>query len=99
MQQEKDETIRDYFSRMEKLAKEMKNNGDKIMEKDVIEKIMRTLTSLFDYVVTVIEESRDLDSMTLNDLQALLESHEMWMNKRSPRTMDQALKATTSRTQ
>ena len=99
MQQEKDETIRDYFSRMEKLVNEMKNNGDKITEKDVIEKIMRTLTSRFDYVVTAIEESRDLNSMTLNDLQASLESREMWMNERSPSKPNEALKAATNRAQ
>ena len=57
------------------------------------------LTNRFYYVVTTIEESRELDSMTLNDLQASLESHEMWMNERSPSTPSETLKATTNRTQ
>ena len=69
------------------------------MEKDVVEKIFHMLTSRFDYVVTTIEESRDLDSMTLNDLQASLESREMWMNERSPNTPNEALKAATNRAQ
>ncbi|KAK3001571.1 hypothetical protein RJ639_022117 [Escallonia herrerae] len=90
MEQGKEENICDYFSRREKLVNEMKNNGDGITEKDVLEKIMRTLSSRFDYMVTAIEESK---VMTLNDLQASLESREMWMNKRSQSSMEKMLKA------
>ncbi|KAK3002299.1 hypothetical protein RJ639_021616 [Escallonia herrerae] len=68
--EQKEENIHDYFSRIEKLVNEMKNNGDEITDKDVLEKIMRTMSSQFDYVVTAIEESKDLNTMTLNDLQA-----------------------------
>ncbi|KAK3000000.1 hypothetical protein RJ639_023060 [Escallonia herrerae] len=93
MEQGKEENIRDYFSRIEKLVSEMKNNGDEITEKDVLEKIMGTLSSRFDYVVTAIAESKDLTTMTLNDLQALLESREMWINERSQSSKEQALKA------
>ncbi|KAK3003167.1 hypothetical protein RJ639_019852 [Escallonia herrerae] len=92
MEQGKEENVRDYFSRIEKLVNEMKNNGDEITEKDVLKKIMRTQSSRFDYVVTAIEESKDLNTMTFNDLQASLESREMWMNERSQSSMEQALK-------
>ncbi|KAK3024000.1 hypothetical protein RJ639_045020 [Escallonia herrerae] len=93
MEQGKEEKIHDYFSRIEKLVNEMKNNGDEITEKVVLEKIMRTLSSRFDYVVIDIEESKDLTTMTLNDLRVSLESREMWMNERSQSSMEQALKA------
>ncbi|XP_057444758.1 uncharacterized protein LOC130737003 [Lotus japonicus] len=73
MEQGRDESIRDYFSRMDKLVNEMKSNGDDIKEKDVVDKIMRTLSTRFDYVVAAIEEAKDLTKMTLNDLQASLE--------------------------
>ena len=55
---------------MDKLVNDMKSNGDKITKKEVMEKIMHTLTSKFDYVVTTIEISKDLDKMILHDLQA-----------------------------
>ena len=58
-----------------------------------MEKILWTLTSKFDYVVTAIEESKDLDKMTLNDLQASLESCEIRMNERHGGSDEQALKA------
>ena len=96
MEQGREESIRDYFSRMDKLVNEMKNNGDDIKEKEVMEKIMRTLSTRFDYVVAAIEEAKDLSTMTLNDLQASLESREMRMNERSSGTVEQALKAQTN---
>lgn len=71
----------------------MKNNGDNITEKEVMEKIMYTLTSRFDFVVAAIEESKNLSKITLNDLQASLESREMRMSERSNDTIKQALKA------
>src|ERR1044072_738491 len=93
MEQGRDESICDYFSRIDKLVNEMKSNGDDVKEREVVEKIMRTLSTRFDYVVAVIEEAKDLSTMTLNDLQASLESREMRMNERSPGTFEQALKA------
>ena len=39
--------------------------GDKIEEVRVVENILHSLTPKFDHVVCVIEESKDLDSMTL----------------------------------
>lgn len=43
----------------------------------MVKKILCTLSNHFDYVVTTIEESKDLTTMTLNnDLQASLESRE-----------------------
>ena len=51
---------------MDKLVNEMKSNGDDIKEKDVVEKIMCTLSTHFDYVVATIEEGKDVTIMTLN---------------------------------
>ncbi|XP_019416394.1 PREDICTED: uncharacterized protein LOC109327683 [Lupinus angustifolius] len=64
MEQGRDENIHDYFSRMDKLANEMKSNGDDIKEKEVVEKIMRTLSSRFHYVVAAIEEAKDLRTLS-----------------------------------
>ena len=46
------------------LAKEMRNYGEDISERKVVEKILRSLPPKFNYVVAAIEESKDLSTYT-----------------------------------
>lgn len=49
----------------------------------IVEKVMRTLTPKFDYIVVPIEESKDLADMKVEELQASLEAHEQRLADRS----------------
>ena len=57
----------------------------------ILEKILRTLTEDFNYVVCSIEESKDIDTLSIDELQSSLLVHEQKMNKSSSKE-DQALK-------
>ncbi|XP_068653841.1 uncharacterized protein [Aristolochia californica] len=46
----------------------------------IIEKILRSMTSRFDYVVCSIEESNNLDTLTIDELHSSLLVHEQRMN-------------------
>ena len=46
----------------------------------IIEKILRSMTSKFDYVVCSVEESNNLDTLTIDELQSSLLVHEQRMN-------------------
>lgn len=46
----------------------------KIHDQAVIEKIIRTLTPSFDYIIVAIEESRDLEELKTEELQGSLEA-------------------------
>ena len=48
----------------------------------MVEKILRTLPRQFDHVVVAIEESKDLDTMQIEELQHSLEAHKMRTNRR-----------------
>ena len=53
----------------------------KLLNEMLQKRILYMLSSKFDYVVIGIEEFTNLDTLTLNDLQALLDSCELWMNE------------------
>lgn len=57
----------------------------------VMEKILQSLSSKFEHdVIVAVEESKDLNTMTVDDLMATSEIHEQRMKKRGRR---QALKS------
>ncbi|XP_006603521.1 uncharacterized protein [Glycine max] len=70
----------------------MRSCKDKISDEQVVDKILRTLPPRLDRVAIVIEESRNLDIMEIEELQHSLEAHEMRINERRS-NQEQALQA------
>ena len=62
------ETVSDYFARTLTIANKMRFHGETMTDVTIIEKILRSMISKFDYVVCSIEESKDLDIMSLDEL-------------------------------
>ncbi|KAL4339806.1 hypothetical protein GQ457_08G010530 [Hibiscus cannabinus] len=86
------ESISDYYSRVVVIVNQMKRYGETIEDVRVIEKILRSLTPKFDYVVCVIE-SNDLDSKSIEQVIGELQAQEDRFNRRQDETIEQALKA------
>lgn len=70
------ESVSDYLARVMLVANIMRNHGENMSDVKVVEKILRSLTEQFNYVVCSIEESRDIDSLTVDELQSSLVVHE-----------------------
>lgn len=50
----------------------MRNCGEPMDDVKIVEKILRSLTENFNFVVCSIEESKDIDRLTVDELQASL---------------------------
>ncbi|RDX99787.1 Copia protein, partial [Mucuna pruriens] len=73
------EIVNSYFARTLKIAKSMKACGESMRENVITAKILRSMTPKFNYVVCSIEESNNLDIMTIDELQSSLLVHEQRM--------------------
>lgn len=73
------ESVDEYFARTLTIANRMRIHGEKLEDVTIIEKILRSMTSKFDYVVCSIEESNDIDTMSVDELQSSLLVHEQRM--------------------
>ncbi|KAL3515838.1 hypothetical protein ACH5RR_022740 [Cinchona calisaya] len=82
------------ISRTMKISNKMRVHGEKMEEVTIVKKILNSLTPKFDCVVCSIEESKDTNSLSLDELQSSLLVHEQKMN-RSSTSKEQALKDST----
>jgi hypothetical protein len=73
------ETVNAYFSRTLTIANKIEAHGEIMSQTIITEKILRSMVSNFDYVVCPIEESKNLETMTINELQSSLLVHEQRM--------------------
>ncbi|XP_050895524.1 uncharacterized protein LOC127102163 [Lathyrus oleraceus] len=75
------EAIGDYFSRVMMIANDMRNYGEDMADVKIVEKILRTLTKKWNYIVCSIEESKDIDELFFDALQSSLLVHEQKFKK------------------
>ena len=60
----------------------MKSCGEKILNQMIIEKIMQTMIPSFEHIVVAIKESKDVESMKIEELQSSLEAQELRLIER-----------------
>ncbi|GKA89060.1 hypothetical protein Tco_0810872 [Tanacetum coccineum] len=76
------ETVIDFLGRVMVIANDMRNAGEDMSDVKIVEKVLRTMTKSFNFVVCTIEESRDLDSITVDELQSSLLIHEQKIRRK-----------------
>ncbi|XP_028121176.1 uncharacterized protein LOC114318476 [Camellia sinensis] len=85
-------SVNDYFGRTLITANKMRIHGERMEDVVIIKKILRSMTPKYDYVVCSIEESNDLDTLSIDDLQSSLLVHEQQIS--SHNVDEQALQIT-----
>jgi len=72
--------ISKYFARVLAIYNQIKRYRKKIKETRVVEKIIRSLQKKFHYVVVLIEESQNMDFLSIQGLMGKLQAHEERFN-------------------
>jgi hypothetical protein len=80
LQMTESESVGDFFTRILSITNLMKGYGENFTDNMLVEKVLRTLSPRFDYIVVSIEESKDLATMSVQELQRSLEAHERTLN-------------------
>ena len=91
-----DEKVEEYFTRVLAVTNQMRSNGEVLEDMKVVEKILRTLSERFMYVVVSIEESKEIERISVDELQASLVVHEQKF-KKTEKGEDQVLNVTHGR--
>ncbi|KAJ3691578.1 hypothetical protein LUZ61_020742 [Rhynchospora tenuis] len=65
------EGVSEYMTRVQTVVNQLKRNGEPHAEVRVVEKILCSLTNEFENVVCAIEESKDLNEMTIDELSVI----------------------------
>ncbi|KAJ4718900.1 Retrovirus-related Pol polyprotein from transposon TNT 1-94 [Melia azedarach] len=85
------ESVSDYFSRTLAVANKMRIHGEKLEDVTIIEKILRSMTVKFNFITCSIEESNDIDELSIDELHSSLIVHERKLNVQD--NEEQALQA------
>ena len=88
------ESVYDFFSRTMAIINKMRIHSKKMEDITVIEKILWLMMPKFDYVVCSIEESKDLDQLSIDELRGSLVVHEQKIIQKDKEEQD--LKALTN---
>eukprot|EP00253_Pinus_taeda_P006904 PITA_06904 len=67
-----EESVANYFLRVDEIVNCMKNLGEEIKEAIVVEKVLRSLSPKFESKVSAIEEKENLRILTMSQLHGIL---------------------------
>lgn len=58
------------------VQEKMRTYGEQMQDVTVVEKILRSLSEKFNYIICSIEESKDIDKLSVDELESSLIVHE-----------------------
>ena len=97
---EKDESFDKFYAKLKNKVNSAFNLGKTIPEPKIVRKVLRSLPKRFHVKITVIEESKDIDKITLIELVGNLQTYELRLSRigKSGQGKSMALKAKSSDT-
>ncbi|XP_077237259.1 uncharacterized protein LOC143878927 [Tasmannia lanceolata] len=90
------ESVEDFYNCIISLVNQLRVNGKDIQDRRIVEKMLRSLTRKFEYIVVAIEESKDLATISLESLLGSLQSYELRMKQFDSSPLEQAFQTQVS---
>nr|KYP76789.1 Retrovirus-related Pol polyprotein from transposon TNT 1-94 [Cajanus cajan] len=74
------ETIKDYYSKIKEIVNQMRAYRENILNKKIVEKILISVPRKYDPIVTTIEQTKNLSTLSVIELIGSLEAYEQRTN-------------------
>ena len=78
---EEDESFDEFYAKLKDIVNSAFNLGETIPEPKVVRKVLRSLPERFHVKITVIEESKDIDSIPLTELVGNFQTYELGLTR------------------
>ena len=89
---EESENVDSYMQRVNGVTNDIRGLGEEIKEPVIVKKVLRSLLPRFDSKVSAIEEAKDLNTFTMDELHGSLTAYEMRIGKTSSSDKEAAFK-------
>ena len=91
---EEDESFDEFYAKLKDIVNSTFNLGETIPEPKIVRKVLRSLFERFHAKITVIEESKDIDKISLTELVGNLQTYELGLTRigKSSKSKSMALK-------
>ncbi|KAA8541216.1 hypothetical protein F0562_025177 [Nyssa sinensis] len=93
MKMKENETLNDFSTRFSELLNQMKTSGEDISDARIVEKILISLPEKFDAIVAVVEETKDISKLSIQELMGSLKSYEQRLSRRSEKSLESAFQS------
>ena len=97
---EEDESFDEFYAKLKDIVNLAFNFGETITEPQILRKVLRSLPERFHAKITTIEESKDIDKISLTELVGNLQTYELGLTRigKLGKSKSMALKAKSSDT-
>ncbi|KAK3012231.1 hypothetical protein RJ639_012240 [Escallonia herrerae] len=87
------ETIQVYYDKLKETVNQMRAYGENISDKKVVEKLLISLTEKYDSIVAAIEESKNLETLSVVELIGSQEAHEKRLSRQTKDSVESAFQS------
>ena len=97
---EEDESFDEFYAKLKDIVNLVFNLRETIPEPKIVRKVLRSLTERFHAKITIIEESKDIDQISLTELVGNLQTYKLGLTRigKVGKGKSMALKAKSSET-